>query len=181
MGNGSNSISIDHNDFTQAVCDGAQVRTDHQNVSGMGQIATAHFIIIDNIDGKRQLLTTEMLNFFFSDIVLISENGDMLAVDPQADSILVYELSTEFEAGLSSGQEIKMYPNPAIDGLTLSSEGSPILDFEIWNLQGQLVYQERELNNEKIRISTNHLQAGVYFVKVRNELGLQTLKLHISR
>lgn len=181
LGNSSNSMEIDHNNFTQAACDGAQVRTDHQNVSGMGQIATAHFIIIDNIDGKRQLLTTEMLNFFFSDIVLISESGERLAVDPQADSVLVYELSTEFEAALPSGKEIKMYPNPAVDNLTLFSEGSPISEFEVWNLQGQLAHRAMNLNREKIRFSTNQLPAGVYFVKVRNELGLQTFKLHITR
>lgn len=180
LGNSGNSMNIDYNDFTTAACDAAQVRTDHQNVSGMGQIATAHFIIIDNIDGKQQLLTTEMLNFFFSDIVLISESGNQLAVDPQADSVLVYELSTEFDEELPSGQEIKMYPNPANDNLTLFSEGSPILEFEVWNLQGQLVYRQSELNNQRIRFSTNTMQAGVYFVKVRNELGFQTHKLHIA-
>jgi hypothetical protein len=179
LGNGSNSLDIDHNDYTLAACDGAQVRTDHQNTSGMGQIATAHFIIIDNIDGKQQLLTTKMLNFFFSDIVLIRENGEMVAVDPQADSVLVWELSTEFDQGIAPSQNLLVYPNPATDLLTLQSPGSPIREIEIWNLQGQMIGQMQGLDREKVSLPTDRLQAGVYFLKVHNEHGVHTRKLQI--
>lgn len=47
----------------------------------MGQVATAHFVIIDNIDGKRATLDSASLNVFFTDVKVIGMDGLAMPVD----------------------------------------------------------------------------------------------------
>lgn len=181
LGNASNSLTLDRNFPTLAHCDGVQVRTDHQNVSGLGQIATATFVIIDNIDGKRQELISETLNFFFSDVVVISATGELIPVDPTADSLVVYDLSTEFFGGPATAASLELYPNPANEAVTLTATGQTIQEIELWTVHGQQVWRQAGPAQEKFRLPTAQLQTGVYFVKVRTDWGRFTRRLAVQR
>lgn len=178
MGTVSNSLSMSRNLFHQTRCDGAHVRTDHQNVSGMGQIGTAHFIIIDNIDGKMQTLTTDTLPIAFFDVTLIGVDGELLAVDPIPDSLIVYQLSTESTTN-PIANDIAVYPNPAQNLVTVRAGGQTIETIRVHNMQGQLVGALEGNGRDELRFDTRQFADGMYFLTVGTNAGIRTRRLVI--
>lgn len=67
---------------------------------------------------------------------------------------------------------ISLFPNPANDKLSISSNGHEIETVSIFNLQDQEVMTLKLQLKEPI-IDTSGLQAGVYFLKAESETGQQ--------
>ena len=80
-----------------------------------------------------------------------------------------------WDAVQENGKEAKIYPNPAND--VLHVEGT-ILQVEVFNIMGQSVLNVNE-NFESIDIS--QLQNGVYFVRLKTNIGENTVKLVIEK
>ena len=70
-----------------------------------------------------------------------------------------YELSVEDNELLS---RIKLFPNPASDKLTISSEGIFIESMQVYSINGKLLLTE-ETNTESLNVSP--LSEGIYFVE----------------
>lgn len=64
-----------------------------------------------------------------------------------------------------STQEIKLYPNPAVDILNVTSV-SENATFRVYNLMGQVVLNGK-ISNEMINVS--NLQEGNYILEISNE------------
>jgi hypothetical protein len=84
------------------------------------------------------------------------------------------------EAGLL---EMSIYPNPADAvvnvGIELVEEGS--VDIQIFNAVGQLVMQERNSGTKaNIRMDVSNLEAGLYIMSVRTDIGIVTERLIIE-
>ncbi len=63
--------------------------------------------------------------------------------------------------------EIKIYPNPVLDELTIEIEGNnQKQNFEILNANGQVVF--RGEINEKTTVQTSKFTSGVFFIKLAN-------------
>ncbi|MGG5208720.1 S8 family peptidase [Chryseobacterium sp. MIQD13] len=60
--------------------------------------------------------------------------------------------------------EIKIYPNPATDYITIHTNESKKVDFEIINMQGRSIRKGSALSDEKI--STSDLLAGQYIINI---------------
>jgi len=73
----------------------------------------------------------------------------------------------------SNENQLKIYPNPANQKLTIDLQNTNIENCIILNALGQTVYNSaNELNaNHKIQLNISNLSAGVYFVKVRSGNG----------
>jgi hypothetical protein len=170
LGNSGNSLNISRNHATISSCDAAQVRTTHTSASGMGEIARAHFVIIDNIDGKRQMLDSAMLNVYFTDVRLIGLNGENIPFDAQQDSMLVYDRTTETPAPFAQN-EVQIYPNPAHEHLTIAMDGIEIQAVEVLSIHGQLIDRQAEINNESLTLEVQNFAKGLYFVRVQTESG----------
>ncbi|MBQ4476076.1 MAG: T9SS type A sorting domain-containing protein, partial [Bacteroidales bacterium] len=56
------------------------------------------------------------------------------------------------------------YPNPASESITIAGEN--IVEIEICNLLGEVVYEMQRCNGNNV-ISTENMPAGSYFVRVR--------------
>ncbi|HHG83625.1 MAG TPA: T9SS type A sorting domain-containing protein, partial [Bacteroidetes bacterium] len=179
IGNNTNSLNLNHNNFDIASCDGAQVRTDHQSTSGMGQIAIAHFIIIDNIDGKRQTFESKILNLNFANVLLIGLNGEKIPVDPISDSLVIYQLSTETEPIQPTSPNIQLHPNPTRDQVTITSPTAAIQEIQILNLHGQTISKTLINKRNKIKLQLANLSSGMYFIKVRTTTDLSIQRLII--
>ncbi|MBO4232283.1 MAG: choice-of-anchor J domain-containing protein [Bacteroidales bacterium] len=65
-----------------------------------------------------------------------------------------------------------IYPNPATDYITISSEAE-IIEIQIINLEGQLV---KSLKGNKKTVSLQGLSKGIYFVKCETEAGTSVKK-----
>jgi len=78
-------------------------------------------------------------------------------------------------------QNLRMYPNPAFDEITIFWSEAYDVDVRIFNLSGKLLYKETAislLNGHQVDISK--LSAGVYFVRMNSELGTTVKKLIVK-
>lgn len=116
--------------------------------------------------GKRCLAKTMANN-------ILELNG----VEPEIEEVLYPEKSTEERRSNSknngainafSGYELKTYPNPANEQLTIElTDGMFFLN--LINAQGQLVYEYAQSGNSKINIDTKQFTDGIYLLRVLNK------------
>ncbi len=93
--------------------------------------------------------------------VIISNNG---CCSEPSNTINV--TVTSFEE-IESGRVIKIYPNPITTELIIEIEGNTkIINFEIFNAIGQVVYKSNLI--EKTIIQTSDFAKGVYLLKLEN-------------
>jgi hypothetical protein len=167
VGNSSNSLYLYHNHPLIANCDASQVRTSHTTVSGNGEVCRAHFVIIDNIDGKRQALDSAQLDVFFTQVEVIGLNGEAVTVDVLPDSMIIYDRTTEVVLP-PVGPAVHVYPNPINEGmaLTIEAEGMTLEAVEVLSVQGQLLSQQA-VDADHIQVEMGGFAAGLYFVRVK--------------
>ncbi|MCB9054050.1 MAG: T9SS type A sorting domain-containing protein [Lewinellaceae bacterium] len=86
--------------------------------------------------------------------------------------LLVQLVPTDIDdPGLPEGLNIKVYPNPFVDVVTVEVEGWPsggLLEFTLFSPDGRLVRTERERSNA-FTVHRNALPAGTYFYSLRSE------------
>jgi len=81
-----------------------------------------------------------------------------------SSSFIVENITGLASIQINSG-EVKVYPNPANENITVEAKGYRIDKVELINLIGQLVYSS-EVNDSVARISASEIPNGTYFVKV---------------
>ncbi len=165
---GGNAIDMSRNHPTLNLCDAAQVRTTQTTVSGMGQVGRAHFVIIDNIDGKRAAVDSATLHIDFIDVRVIGLNGETITVDALSDSMTVYQSSVDFSHPAPAAT-IELYPNPAHDRVTVKVLGQDIEQVEVLNLQGQLLMSKPAQQSHRMTLDMRDLAQGMYFVRVKTQ------------
>lgn len=98
-------------------------------------------------------------------------NSDIIGID----SFLVNRpLSTDdfFATNFS------IYPNPVSNVVNITSKnGSAIESIQVIDINGRIVNQIDNTNNDTVQINVASLNAGVYFVKVTSQLGLGTSRI----
>lgn len=176
LGDASNALSITHNDPDQALCDGAQVRKTHTSVSGMGQIATATFIIIDNIDGKRAQLDSLLGHFFFTQAYLIGLDGSHMPIQPLGDSLMIYQLSTE-RPGPTTVAAPTLFPVPSNGLVQVNAHGHVLKTLELHDLSGRRIAQYDGMGQDRIRLDLGALPSGTYFLNIQSNMGRFTRRL----
>lgn len=82
------------------------------------------------------------------------------------------ELADASEMGLS------LAPNPATDAVLFQSKAEhPILDVQLFNLEGRLIQSNLNIKNNSYTLQRGALPAGLYIAKVRFEEGIVSQKL----
>jgi len=74
---------------------------------------------------------------------------------------------------------LKVYPNPAINQITIDAKESLFTRIEILDVQGKLVYS-RKFNNFKTTIGTENFNSGIYLIRVHFNKHLESRKLIIQ-
>lgn len=105
--------------------------------------------------------------FFASGHIVISDRaeGFLLVKDPNLNA-------SEFEFS----SEIKMYPNPTSDKITIQSNQIPLNTIRISNILGQVIFQKEYNNQTSVEVNTEQLENGVYFVTVNKTLTKKLIK-----
>lgn len=178
MGTAPNELDLSYDHWALGKCDAAYVRTDQQVATGMGQIATATFVIIDNIDGKKETLVTDTLSLAFSDVTLIGLDGLAIPVNAIDDDAIVFESILD-QGPPSIAQDIFVYPNPASRFVRVRTESAPMLGLEMVDMQGRLVFQDHTEAME-YRLDTELVPAGLYFLRIQTNEGTITRKLLVE-
>ena len=83
------------------------------------------------------------------------------------------------ENGVAS---LSIYPNPAVSETFVTIESAGMNEVSVYDMQGRLVSKQSVLANEGelVRISTESMAGGVYFVTVNNESVVRTAKLVVK-
>ena len=77
---------------------------------------------------------------------------------------------------------LSVYPNPAVNETFVTVENAGLNTVSVYDIQGRMVSTEsvEAMAGEQVRISTEMLNAGVYFVTVNNEGAVRTAKLVVK-
>ena len=97
--------------------------------------------------------------------------------EPASDEACVIATGIE-NPELSS--EISVYPNPARDLLNISS-GSDITHVTIMNYVGQVVHNQKVVEDNQVQLNVAGYESGVYMVKVETTSGIRVTKVTITR
>ncbi len=81
---------------------------------------------------------------------------------------------------IRSKQSLVKYLNLSHDWLTIKSENSPINSLYIYNILGELVFEQHAISEQEISINTSTLSKGLYTVKVNTNQKILTQKLLIE-
>ena len=86
--------------------------------------------------------------------------------------------------GLNENQSmtLSVYPNPADNETFVTIENAGLTMVSVYDIQGRMVYNksvEAEAG-EQVRISTETMSNGVYFVRVSNDSTVRTAKLVVK-
>ncbi len=161
--------AADHIDIDKPFLGAGQIKTavtriDHAMRSGNGEIATVSMkITTGNINGKN--LAYYGMQCYISDLTVIDNAGNLLAVDPGLDSAIIeYEPTGIADISRSSG--ISIYPNPATNVLNITSSLRNIGQFVITNLLGKTVITGKPENGNHLSVNTSQLAEGVYIIRV---------------
>jgi hypothetical protein len=78
--------------------------------------------------------------------------------------------------------QIKVYPNPAIDivNINLSAFTNEVSDIIINNIQGQVISKVKVQNESLVQIPLKNLAPGIYFVQIYSTKGVSTKKIIVQ-
>ena len=72
--------------------------------------------------------------------------------------------------------DLQVFPNPVTNILHIQNENSPILELEIFNSNGQLIFTSSEEIIQSRIINTTSFVKGIYFIRIRKPKGILTRK-----
>lgn len=73
--------------------------------------------------------------------------------------------------------QFEVVPTVVANTLSIRSvSATPTVDIQIFDSAGRMVFQDRQVSTNAYDISVGAFAAGLYFIKVSNDLGSQTLK-----
>ncbi len=164
-------LTISRDFSSEGKIDFALCRTDHQDVSGFGTIATLNFIVAGDSGN---------LEMSFSRIKSIMNDETDVPVSSESATITVIDVNTGIENIAS--HEMLLVPNPTQGDFSIH-----IPDFIVgettWltisDIQGRKVYSE-VLSGDLVKIENQNLNSGMYFVTVTTGESRFTQKLVID-
>jgi len=165
LGDGSNSIYIGKDNFANGQFDVGFVRMDHQNISGIGMIATLSFTVANASSG--------LLNLSFSKVVAIDKNEYSIPILAVSSSIF-----TPVIENVPIVQSVTVFPNPARNYLVVSSPFVNILQITCFDFIGNTMFSIKG-NGEYLELSTQSLSEGIYVLKIETLMGVINKKLII--
>ncbi|HKR06626.1 MAG TPA: hypothetical protein VJY62_18475, partial [Bacteroidia bacterium] len=115
---GTDMITLQHNDPLNGQLHVGMTRTDHNNISGFGQIAKITVVTVDNVSGRMASVPSlfDTLTFTLSDVTIIDKDENIRNVTIGGDTLIIQDSTTTVHEILFS-EKVKVYPNPAKDKL----------------------------------------------------------------
>jgi len=148
------------------------------NVISPDTFATVFSVVDDQ--GNFWFPETINLNDFLNQTIqiqFVGVTGDFYRSDIALDDISISDLTTIEE--INTVSSVKMYPNPANDELTISSN-KKINNILITDVSGKVVESYKPSSNQ-ITLSVKNLAVGVYFITIKGEEVNETKRLIIQK
>lgn len=106
-----------------------------------------------------------------------SWNTETFRVIVTANSGCMDSADYEFQAnpnGLTAlNRKASIYPNPANQSLTIRVENGQLMGFQLWSLDGKLLYETKSISAKEYQMETSEITNGIYLVKCLLEDGSQ--------
>ncbi len=174
------TVSREVTDFFPGRFDGALSRKSGQGIDGSGPLAKISFIVNSDIIGGRAVPETPF-DVILDNVIMINSVGDTLsynlATNPASIIFLNAGISNSDETNLE--QQLRVFPNPAKDQLTVDCGGANLEVIRILNHLGQQVFLQRA-PEPTTRIDTRQWSPGIYFLEAISAEGRSTRKVVIE-
>jgi len=76
--------------------------------------------------------------------------------------------------------DLRMYPNPTSDELTISGNNATINELSVMDNVGKLVMKQSGLNKKETKLDVTTLKSGVYFIKLATSKGVVVEKFVVQ-
>lgn len=148
---------------TQDRIDIAMTRTDGLNNSGNGAIGKLH-ITIEDVIFRNVFRRAE---FGIENVRLISYEEVEIPVAPEMSTSWVSTTTDTRDAELANS--IQLYPSPASEYLSITTEGLQVTAVQILDQYGRNVANFENLTD---RITVSNLAAGIYVARIQTDRGI---------
>lgn len=158
-----------------AQTDFAICRNTQTDAGGNGVIGRVGVVITDNLSGK------VALNAGISDVFAVKFDGTIVPLNSIGDFVVIDPLLSV--SNNEQNKEISVYPNPASDNFYVQLPGNTdTQEIQLTSLDGKIIKSFKSRLEQQVKIKTNDLAAGLYFVKVKmNDGSLYNTKVTITK
>jgi len=149
-------------------------RTDGSSLIEEGALGKVRFIVIADIIGGITEEPAGPLEVQIKGVRMLDTEGDPLDYylpHPSTKFNFREAIATNTDDPATPAKDIRLYPNPARDAITLETNGRSIQSINLFNAIGQLQRTLRPAGAGAYRISVANLQPGHYFVQLRTNRG----------
>ncbi len=154
----------------------------HDNVVSYGVSEYSYFMY--NVNGEYAWYGFDEQTVFNGDFVKF---GDVASGTEIAEWTYVWTQTVE-PAWMNTGvnenpiSTLSVYPNPAVNETFVTLENAGMTTISVYDMQGRLASTESvdAMAGKQVRISTETLNSGVYFLTVSNDSAVRTAKLVVK-
>jgi hypothetical protein len=161
LGSGDNVLRIFKN--FDGVIEAAISRTNQQNASGNGQIATLNFKTKAGTKGRN-------LSFDISNQQVINRDAQNVPTVIQATSTTVLTGTSEPEWA----SQIEVYPNPTTGDVIVEGQNKVIFSVEVFDISGKSLFKTQNVGKSTPLSIEGR---GTYFLKIQTESGVLMRRL----
>ena len=86
---------------------------------------------------------------------------------------------TEIDDISAQTQHIRVYPNPATNGINIASK-NPISEVQIYSLTGEKIFQSDLVEEHDKRINIDGFPPGIYLIKIIQQEKITTKKIMVN-
>lgn len=154
-----------------------------------------HGTVVDTftLNGELSHIVEAELTYFFAPgypgPLVESFIGEFIVEGEDPSPITVNIFLKDIVLGIEKTEllhDLKVFPNPASQNLTIQFENSRYESFslDILDIQGRIVYSEGRIGSTASvmhQIDLHELKSGLYFLRLRNGRGFQTEKIQICK
>lgn len=150
------------------------------SADGLGIIGKLEFIVEDEIQGLKDIeYLLSQINIGMTNIISVNAHGEYVRHPDVHKAVKLNRDGSHHDIDISD--YISVYPNPAIDRLTIDSEKYSIERVEIYDALGRLQKADNLLPAATATVDLHDLHEGIYFVRVYSNGDFVTRKINKLR
>jgi hypothetical protein len=124
-------------------------------------------------------LNTIMTVGAYYNLVCYYENDKLIYHNSQFDTCFP-DSTTVSISMFDDKKKIEIFPNPAKNKITIYSQSGKISEVKIYDLTGTCLYQNLNINSNRIDLKTDNFSKGMYILKVKDEQDENSHKIIIQ-
>ncbi|MEM9050627.1 MAG: T9SS type A sorting domain-containing protein [Bacteroidota bacterium] len=105
---------------------------------------------------------------------VLDNNGSVVASGDEFDDIEISEICATLDTQNITKENLRTYPNPATNILSIRVEGENLREISIFEISGKKVAQKGSLNSNLTTFDTSLLPEGMYVIEVTTSSGTKS-------